>query len=127
MIEAIEDMPPGTLGVRVWGDVTGADYTDVLMPALRRAVDDHGELRLVFQTSPDAHFTAGMMGADITRGLPFGVEHWSAWKRMAVVTDVEWLRHAMHAFGWMTPGEVRLFSSGQLEDAKVWVAARTAG
>ena len=30
-----------------------------------------------------------------------------AWKRIAVVTDIEWVDHMITLFGWMTPGEVR--------------------
>ena len=123
MIEDIAGMPPKTVGLRVWGDVTAADYTDVLMPAVRRAVGEHGEIRLIFQAGPDfRRFTAGMMGADVTKGLTFGVENWSAWKRMAVVTDVGWLRQAMQMMGWMTPGEARLFALDELPWAKEWVA-----
>jgi hypothetical protein len=123
MIETIADMPPKTLGVRVSGEVTRADYVDVLMPALHKAAEDHGEIRLVFQIGPDfEHFTAGMMFTDTTEGLSFGLKHWSAWRRMAVVTDVDWLRHSMALFGWMTPGEARLFSLAELDQAKEWVA-----
>jgi hypothetical protein len=123
MIEEIADMPPETSGLRVWGDVTAADYTDVLIPAVKRAAEEHGEIRLVFQVGPEFHrFTAGMMGADVTKGLRFGVENWSSWKRMAVVTDVDWLRHAMQLMGWMTPGEARLFALDELAWAKEWVA-----
>jgi hypothetical protein len=123
MIEAIPEMPEGTIGLRVWAEVTRDDYSDVLMPALKQAVKDDGEIRLVFQVGPDfQHFTPGMMGADITEGLGFGMTHWSAWKRMAVVTDVDWLRQSMHMFGWMTPGEARVFSLDELPQAKEWVA-----
>jgi hypothetical protein len=125
MIEAIADMPEGTIGLRVWGSVTRDDYVDVLMPALNKAAEDTEAIRLVFQVGPDfQHFTPGMMGADVTAGLNFGVKHWSAWRRMAVVTDVEWLRHSMQMFGWMTPGEARLFSLDELDQAKEWVAEK---
>jgi hypothetical protein len=123
MIEAIADMPAGTIGVRISGKATAAEYTDVLMPILQQAVDEHGEVRLVVQVGPDFdRFTAGMIGADATKGLGFGLTHWSAWKRLAVVADVEWLRHAMQAFGWMAPGEARLFGLDELQQAKDWVA-----
>jgi hypothetical protein len=123
MIEAIKDMPEGTIGLRVWGSVTRDDYVDVLMPALHKATEGDGDIRLVFQIGPDfQHFTPGMMGTDVTQGLSFGVKHWSAWERMAVVTDVDWLRHSMQMFGWMTPGEARLFGLDELPQAKEWVA-----
>ena len=123
MIEAIPDMPPKTIGLRVWGEVTREDYVDVLIPATKKAVDDYGEIRLIFQAGPDFdRFSAGMIGTDVTEGLSFGVRHWSAWTRMAVVTDVEWLRRSMQMFGWMTPGEARLFALKELHWAKEWVA-----
>jgi hypothetical protein len=66
-----------------------------------------------------------MMAADTTKGMSFGVSNWSKMKRLAVVTDVDWLRNAMHLFGWMTPGEQRLFNLSELARAKDWVAAGT--
>jgi hypothetical protein len=123
MIEQIAEMPERTVGLRVWGEVTREDYNDVLIPTVRKAAEDNDEIRLVFQAGPDfERFTAGMMAADVTKGLGFGVSHWSAWKRMAVVTDVEWLRRAMEMLGWMTPGEAKLFSLDELAQAKEWVA-----
>ena len=52
MIEAIAGMPDGRIGFRVWGKVTAADYDDVLIPALREAMEERGEVRLVFQAGP---------------------------------------------------------------------------
>jgi hypothetical protein len=45
----------------------------------------------------------------------------STWKRFALVTDSEWVAKAMHAFAWMTPGEVLIRDLDGLEDAKAWV------
>jgi hypothetical protein len=53
-----------------------------------------------------------------------GVEHLRAWKRIAVVTDIEWVDHMITLFGWMTPGEVRHFPLAQRDEAVAWAAAR---
>jgi SpoIIAA-like len=45
-----------------------------------------------------------------------------AWKRFALVTDVEWVAKAMRAFAWMAPGEVSVYDLNGLEEAKTWVA-----
>lgn len=45
-----------------------------------------------------------------------------AWKRVAAVTDVEWLGKAVQAFRWLMPGEVRVFGHDELDAAKAWVA-----
>lgn len=46
----------------------------------------------------------------------------AAWKRFALVTDVEWVAKAMHMFAWMTPGEVMTYGLDELGQAKRWVA-----
>ena len=43
-------------------------------------------------------------------------------KRIAVVTDTEWMVHTLHALAWMIPGEVALFDLDELEAAKKWAA-----
>ena len=45
-----------------------------------------------------------------------------AWKRTAVVTDVDWIKKAIQMFTWLTPGEVEVFELDQLDEAKAWVA-----
>jgi hypothetical protein len=45
-----------------------------------------------------------------------------SWKRTAVVTDVDWIRKGIKAFGFMSPGEVKAFDPAELGAAKVWVA-----
>ena len=42
MIERIEGMPPGTVGLRASGKLSKADYTEVLEPALREGSEELG-------------------------------------------------------------------------------------
>ena len=39
---------------------------------------------------------------------------------MALVDD--WVRHGASAFGWLAPGELRLFSLAERDAARAWVA-----
>jgi hypothetical protein len=50
------------------------------------------------------------------------VKHHSAFKRIAVVSDKDWVAHAVHAFAWMVPGELAVFGLDDLERAKEWAA-----
>jgi len=50
------------------------------------------------------------------------MEHLRAWKRIALVTDIEWMNLMTTMFGWMTPGEVRHFPLAQREEAIAWAA-----
>ncbi len=62
------------------------------------------------------------LAEDAKTGVSLGFSHPHAFKRVAVVTDVDWIVKAMHGFGWMTPGEVKTYALEQLEEAKSWVA-----
>jgi len=121
MIERIEAMPPGTIGLRATGKLTKADYTEVLEPALGEGVDS-GELRLLFVLTEFDGLEASAAGEDFKTGMKALVRDHSAWRRFALVTDSEWVAKAMHAFAWMTPGEVLIRDLDGLEDAKAWVA-----
>ena len=48
--------------------------------------------------------------------------HHSAFTRIAVVTDKEWVGHAMHALAWMVPGEFKVFGLDKRDRAAQWAA-----
>jgi hypothetical protein len=121
MIERIEEMPEGTIGLRASGKLTKSDYTDVLEPALREGVDS-GELRLLFVLADFDGLEAAAISEDFKTGMRTWIRDHSAWRRFAIVTDAEWVARAMHMFAWMTPGEVLVRDLDGLEEAKSWVA-----
>jgi hypothetical protein len=38
------------------------------------------------------------------------------------VTDVDWMAHMTWLFGWMTPGETKVFTVAERDQAIAWVA-----
>lgn len=122
MIERIEEMPDGVVGLRSSGKLSVADYREVLEPALQEGVES-GELRLVFVLTDFDGLEPGAWIEDMKTGLGVWVRDHAAWRRFALVTDVEWVAKAMRLFAWMAPGEVRTYSLGEAEDAKSWAAA----
>jgi hypothetical protein len=123
VIEPIADMPPGTIGFRASGRLTRDEYREILVPALDRAVDS-GEVRLMFVIGPEfERMESGALLEDAKTGLELGLRHLSAWKRTAVVTDVEWVQRSIHLFAWMAPGEVTVCGLDREHDARAWVAA----
>jgi hypothetical protein len=121
MVERIEDMPAGTIGFRASGEVTRDDYREVLEPALREAVEA-GEVRMLYVVDGGFKMDAGAFREDAKTGLEIGLRHHSAWKRTALVTDVEWVRTAIKLLAFMAPGEVRVWGMDGLEEAREWVA-----
>ena len=121
MIERIGGMPTGTVGLRAAGKLSKDDYREVLEPALNEAVAS-GELRLMFVLTDFEGLVEGAWIEDVKTGLRTWVRDHAAWKRFALVTDVEWVAKAMRMFAWMTPGEVKIFDLDQEDEARTWVA-----
>src|ERR1700760_964003 len=111
MLTEIPDPPPGVIGFEAAGKLAATDYTDTLAPAVQRAADGDG-IRLVL-VIPSFE---GIDPEAIWEDTKMGMSNWSAWKRVAFVTDVEWMAHAARWFGWMSPGEMRHFPRAEQED-----------
>jgi SpoIIAA-like len=97
------------------------DYRDVLEPALNQALQS-GELRLMFVLTDFEGLEAGAWLEDMKTGLKAWVREHSAWRRFALVTDVERVVRAMRLFAWVAPGEVMTYGLDQVQQAKSWVA-----
>jgi len=117
MIKELSDLPEGVIGFEAAGVLKAEDYHDVVVPALERAFAS-GEVRFVI-VMPEFH---GMTGGALWEDLRMGVEHFRAWKRIALVTDIDWMRYMTTLFGWMTPGEVKVFPLAQRDEAIAWAA-----
>lgn len=117
MIEELRDLPAGVIGFQASGKLAATDYRDVVLPALERAFAE-GEVRfLIVMTNFE-----GMTGGALWQDLKVGVEHLRGWKRIAVVTDIEWVTHLTGLFGWMSPGETKTFPLDRRDEAIAWVA-----
>ena len=115
-------MPAGTIGFRARGEIERDDYADVLVPELRRAVESGEKLRTLYLIEDLDEVEAGALWSDAKLGFDLGVRHHDAWERSAIVTDIEWMARATRMFAWMIPGEARVFTVAELEQAKEWVS-----
>jgi hypothetical protein len=118
MIKVIEDMPPGTIGVEAQGRVTEEDYRDVLVPLVSAALE-RGDVRLLYMLGED--FDAYSLGA-VWADAKLWAGHIKAWNRVAVVSDADLLENSIKAFGWLMPGQIKIFETDDLDDAKEWLA-----
>jgi stage II sporulation SpoAA-like protein len=120
MIERIEDVPPGVIGIRASGKLTKDDYTDGLEPALKEATDS-GEARVLFVLPDFDGLEPGAWIEDVKTGLKAETQNRSAWKKLAFVSGVEWVSKSMRLFTWAMPGELKVFEMDELDAAKEWV------
>lgn len=121
MIELLPDMPQGVTGIRVSGRLRGDELREI-KPSLRERLQG-GDVRIVEIIDSDYEgFGPGGLAEDIKLGLGAVLPHHSAFKRIAVVSDKEWVAHVLHALEWMIPGELAVFGLGDVERAKEWAA-----
>ena len=126
MIELLPDMPEGVTGIRVSGRVLADDLRELkpeMEDLLKAGSETGGEIRIVEVIASDYEgFGPGGLMEDLKLGLGTVFRHHSAFKRIAVVSDKEWVVHTLHALAWMVPGELALFGLDELDRAKEWAA-----
>jgi hypothetical protein len=93
----------------------------VLTPAIKALIESTGELRAAIVIGDDFDgITPGGTWEDFRTGL----QNLGKWKRCAVVSDKDWVKHGVALFGWTMPGEVKMFDLNQVDDAIEWAAAK---
>lgn len=126
MIEAVSDLPPGTLGFRASGTISSDEYREMIGP-IYAALERGEKLNIYFELADDFHgLDWGALLQDLRAAGSIGLMHRSSWKRMALVTDKDWVKHAATGFGWLAPGELRLFEPPEREAARAWLAETSA-
>ncbi|RXE56355.1 hypothetical protein ABH15_09635 [Methanoculleus taiwanensis] len=119
MTVALTGQEGKTLGFLLRGRLTEADYTEVLLPALDAAIDQHEEIRVLLQVKDFEGWTVGGAWEDLT--------NWPKWRqieRMAVVTDESWdtvMTWMMKVFAGLTDMDLQFFREERLAEAWDWL------
>jgi SpoIIAA-like len=119
MIEQLAGFPSNVVAFRCIGRVTKADYDSALVPAVGSALHIHDKVRLYYETGPDFSLEPAAVWED----FKVGMESLARWERIAVITDVEWIKHAVQLFAFLMPGVTKLFSGAETARAREWICA----
>jgi SpoIIAA-like len=123
VIEKVADLPPGVLGFRASGKITSDEYRRMMEP-IYAALERGEKLNIYFELAGDCHgLDLGALWQDVQAAGSVGLKHRSSWERMALVTDKDLVRHGASAFGWLAPGELRLFEPSERKEARAWLDA----
>ena len=123
MLEPISGLPDNALGFTAKGNVTSEDYETVLIPAVEKKLKSHEKVRLLYHLGDEFEgFEAGAMWDDAKVGLA----HITNWEKIAIVTDVNWIKKAGRIFGFAietmsVSGHVKVFKNAELDQAKEWI------
>ncbi|HTW75941.1 MAG TPA: STAS/SEC14 domain-containing protein [Steroidobacteraceae bacterium] len=118
MIKLLDGFPDQVVACSCEGHVTREDYDEVLIPRVNAALARHAKVRLYYELGPAFR---GIDAGAAWEDFKVGVESVARWERMAVVTDVAWIRLALGAFRLFMPGQLRLFAASQSSHARAWI------
>jgi hypothetical protein len=54
--------------------------------------------------------------------VKLGLKHLPGWERIAIVSDIEWIRAAIKIFRLLIPGHVRVFHNNELAEVTRWIS-----
>ncbi len=118
MLKIMPGLPDNVLGVKAVGEVDDDDYEDVLEPALDDYLSRHDKIRFLYYLGPE--FT-GYESDAMWEDTKMGFKTFTKYERIAVVTDTAWMRRSVKAFGWLMPGDVKVYDVADLDAAREWV------
>jgi hypothetical protein len=121
VIEPVPDMPPGTIGFKAFGEITGKDLEQALAPI--RATVEAGDKLRVLTLVDHLHEDPRAIWESLKADAEFGLLKRDSWERMAVVSDLGWAQRLTKLFSWVAPGELKVFDASELEAAKAWLAS----
>lgn len=120
MITEMSDLPQGVLGFEAKGEVTGDDYTEVLVPAVEAALEANPKISILYVLGDEFDEYTAKAAWDDTK---VGMEHMFSFERIALVTDHPAYQKAVRGFGFLLPAKVKVFSNHQVGAAKEWISA----
>lgn len=120
MIERLEGFPANVCAFVCHGRVTNEDYKSVLIPAVEAAFKKHDKVRLYYETAPD--FT-GVDATAVWQDTAVGLSHFFSWEKIAVVTDVDWIKNTFQVFTFLMPAPMKVFPRSEADAARTWIAA----
>jgi len=116
MISLIEGLPDDVVGIVATGKVTKTDCDRVFIPAVQQTLSRHDKIRLYYELS--SRFPGAAW-----EDLQVALEPSPQWARIAVVTDVGWVRHTVNALRFFIPGDIRVFATIRAQEGRDWIAA----
>lgn len=119
VIETLTGFPDNIVAFKGHDHVTKNDYDTVLIPEVEKRLQQHEKLGIYYEFAPDF---AGIEPGAALEDAKVGFSHLRSWDRIAVVTDVEWIKQTMKFFGFLMPAKVRTFPIAEAGEARAWVA-----
>jgi hypothetical protein len=116
--EPIGGLPGDVVALRVSGIITARDYRDMLVPLVEDKLKQHDHLKFLVVVDDSFISYSPEAAWDDAR---FGFSHWADFGRIALVTDIGWMRTAARLFAPLMRAEMHIFALDEIEDARSWI------
>ena len=125
MIELLPSPGPDVVAFRAGGTLTERDI-EKAWASMDAALDESDSIGLYIEVVELKGATIGAIVTDVTTGLK-NLGKLKHFKRIAVVTDAEWIQTAAKLEDWILPSiDIRAFSTAEDEAAIAWLTAHAA-
>lgn len=118
MVTPIPNLPDTVLGFTARGTVIADDYQSVIIPAVEAMFARQKKVRFLYHLGEEF---SGFEPAAMWHDAKLGFKHLAGWERMAIVSDIPWIRAAIKIFGLAIPGQARVFHNQDLQQAIRWI------
>jgi len=116
--EILQGYPADVVAIAAHGYITRENYEDVLIPLVTETAKAQGKVKLLYVLGEEFEGVSAGAAWDDAR---LGLLHMDEFARMAVVTDIEWIRLGLKMFAPMMRYPIRVFHLGEREVAKTWL------
>lgn len=86
---------------------------------MEATLSDFDKIRIPFHMGEDPEPVEGEAAWEDAK---VGMKHFSSFEKCTVVSDKKWIRRSIKLFGYLVPGEVKLFNNAHLDEAEAWIA-----
>jgi hypothetical protein len=118
MIKVIPDEADNVVAVSAHGTVSGEDYDKVLIPVIEERLKMHKKIRFLYHLGEDF---SGYTPLAVWDDAKLGIQHLTAFEKIAVITEVPWVIQAVKFFGLFMPCPVKIFKNQSLAEARTWL------
>lgn len=121
MLHVIEGLPPDILGISASGTVAPKEYQEILIPAVEQAASHPRAQKLLFVAGPS------FKGFAARTAWSYSLPHAGVFSRIALVTNLAWLRAAAAVCAPVLSGDMAMFAPADLPAALHWLSGGGGG
>lgn len=121
MIELIEYPADHVAAFRFSGEVTKADYDEVVFPTVKQVADKYNEVNMIMVL--DTEVKNMSIGAWMDDAL-LGLKNLTKWNKIALVSDEAFVKNSVKVMDKVVPGTYRCFEHENEAYAFQWVSAK---